>query len=111
VGPYLAGVVRNHARNKRRRHHLARPHDELDADRASSSDDALTLMAKAEEHIRLRACVDRLCDTQRAVVTLRLFEDHSGSDVAAALGLRRGYVDVLLHRAKDSLLACMTEGD
>jgi hypothetical protein len=29
--------------------------------------------------------------------------------VAAALGLTRGHVDVLLHRAKASLLVCMTE--
>src|SRR4051812_19944946 len=28
---YLAGVVRNAARNKRRLHHVARPHDDVDA--------------------------------------------------------------------------------
>ncbi len=111
-GAYLAGVVRNAARNRRRRHDLARPHEPVDlAAPRDESEGALELMAKAEEHIRLRACVDRLCDTQKAVVTLRLFEEQPGEDVAATLGLSRGYVDVLLHRARGSLLSCMTEDD
>ena len=111
-GSYLAGIVRNAARNLRRRHHLARPHDAIESFvPEDTSDGALELFAKAEEHIRLRACVDRLCETQKAVVTLRLLEDRPGEDVARSLGLKRGYVDVLLHRAKGSLLACMTEDE
>jgi RNA polymerase sigma-70 factor (ECF subfamily) len=42
-------------------------------------------------------------------VTLRLVEERDGEDVASALGISRGYVDVLLHRAKGSLFACMME--
>jgi RNA polymerase sigma-70 factor (ECF subfamily) len=106
---FLAAIVRNAARNKRRAHHLARPHDGLDAlapaDGGATSAEAL--VARAEEHVRLRVCVDRLCDVQRAVVTLRLLEERPGEDVAAALGLTRGHVDVLLHRAKASLRACL----
>ena len=116
LGGWLATAVKNAARNKRRRHHLARPHDDLDAldaARSAHADDdagsAESLVARAEEHVRLRACVERLCDTQRAVVTLRLLEERAGEDVAAALGLTRGHVDVLLHRAKHALRACMTE--
>lgn len=109
AGAYLAGIVRNAARNKRRRHHLARPHDAIDALPAIEADDSEALVARAEDHVRLRACVDRLCDTQKAVVTLRLLEERGGEDVAAALGLTRGHVDVLLHRAKHSLRACMLE--
>ena len=102
---YLVGIVRNAARNKRRRHHLSRPH-ELPGDVAS--DVALDeQLVRAEEHVRLRRCVERLCDTQRAVVTLRLLEERDGEDVASALGITRGYVDVLLHRARGSLAACM----
>jgi RNA polymerase sigma-70 factor (ECF subfamily) len=111
-GPFLAGIVVNAARNKRRRHHLARPHDELEAvqpeDGAPSTE---SLVAQAEDHIRLRACVDRLCATQRTVVMMRLLEERHGEDVAAALGLTRGHVDVLLHRAKASLVVCMAEHD
>ena len=107
---YLAGVVRNTARNKRRRHHVARPHEDLDAlpARATHESSAETLVAEAEEHVRLRACVDQLCETQKAVVMLRLLEERPGEDVAASLGISRGYVDVLVHRAKASLRVCMT---
>ena len=109
---FLAAIVRNAARNKRRAHHLARPHDELDALAPGEGDpSAEALVARAEEHVRLRACVDRLCDTQKAVVTLRLLEEQRGEDVAAALGLSRGHVDVLLHRAKASLRACLLEDE
>jgi RNA polymerase sigma-70 factor (ECF subfamily) len=111
-GAYLAGVVRNVARNKRRRHHLARPHGDLDSLPAPAEVDdrsAEKLVAEAEEHVRLRACVDQLCETQKAVVMLRLLDEQPGEDVAASLGISRGYVDVLLHRAKASLRVCMTE--
>ena len=109
--PFLAGVVRNKARNRRRLHHVARPHDDLDALPPAPEDttSAEKLVADAEEHVRLRACVDQLCETQKAVVMLRLLEEQPGDDVAASLGISRGYVDVLLHRAKASLRVCMTD--
>ncbi|MDB5219811.1 MAG: polymerase, sigma-24 subunit, subfamily [Myxococcaceae bacterium] len=106
---YLAGIVRNAARNKRRRHHVARPHEDLDAlPVPSDAASAEKLVVEAEEHVRLRACVDQLCETQKAVVMLRLLEERPGEDVAESLGISRGYVDVLLHRAKASLRVCMT---
>ncbi len=111
---YLAGIVRNAARNRRRRHHVARPHEDVDelpvavAALHPSQRSAEHLVAEAEEHVRLRACVDQLCETQKAVVMLRLLEEQPGEDVAASLGISRGYVDVLLHRAKASLRVCMT---
>jgi RNA polymerase sigma-70 factor (ECF subfamily) len=107
---FLAGIVRNTARNKRRRHHLARAHHALDAvEPSSDAPSTETLVAHAEECVRLRGCVNRLCKTQRTVVMMRLLEERPGEDVAAALGLTRGHVDVVLHRAKASLLVCMTE--
>jgi RNA polymerase sigma-70 factor (ECF subfamily) len=105
AGAWLTTIVRNGARNKRRLHHVAKTHEPIREDHAIREDD----VARAEEHVRLRACVERLCDTQRAVVTLRMLEEKPGEDVAAALGITRGYVDVLLHRARASLFTCMTE--
>jgi RNA polymerase sigma-70 factor (ECF subfamily) len=106
---YVATVTKNAARNRRRRHHLARPHTAIDgAEPASGSASAEELLAAAEEHVRLRACVEQLCETQRSVVMLRLLEEQSGEDVAAILGITRGHVDVLLHRARASLRECMT---
>jgi RNA polymerase sigma-70 factor (ECF subfamily) len=103
-------MVRNAARNRRRRHFRARPH--LDLDKRSLADAGVApaddLIAKAEDHVRLQACVDELCEIQKAVVTLRMLEEQPGEDVAQALGITPGYVAVLLHRATRSLRACMT---
>jgi RNA polymerase sigma-70 factor (ECF subfamily) len=106
----LGGIVRNAARNHRRLHANARPHLEIvDDERVDPklvvAEDLLT---RAEDHVRLRACVEELCTVQKAVVTLRLLEEIPGEDVAATLGISRGHVAVLLHRAKRSLHACMT---
>src|SRR5262249_54457224 len=105
---FLAGVVRNTARNMRRRAHRARPHvavtEQVSSDATPDAD-----LARAEDHIRLHACVDSLCDTQRAVVTLRMLEERNGEDVAALLGITRAHVDVLLHRARASLLTCLVD--
>jgi RNA polymerase sigma-70 factor (ECF subfamily) len=104
----LAGVVRNTARNRRRRHFRALPHEDLAAheppDLAPFADET---MERAEEHVRLRACVEELCEIQRAVVTLRMLEEQPGEDVAASLGLSSNHVAVLLYRARQSLRACM----
>jgi RNA polymerase sigma-70 factor (ECF subfamily) len=107
---FLSGIVVNAARNLRRRHRLARPHHAIDGVELRSAGPSIeTLVAHAEECVRLRACVNRLCETQRTVVLMRLLEERPGEDVAEALGITRGHVDVLLHRAKASLLVCMRE--
>lgn len=105
-------MVRNAARNLRRRHHRLKAHDAIEEDASEgASPTAEEMLAHAEEAIRLRACLSSLCSVQRAVVTLRLLEERSGEDVAAALGLSRGYVDVLVHRAKGALRVCMRAHD
>jgi len=98
-------IVRNAARNHRRRHFRSLPHDELEELASGINTDEL--LAHAEDVVRLRSCVAELCEVQRAVVTLRLLEERSGEDVAVTLGLSRGHVDVLVHRAKASLRVCM----
>lgn len=107
----LGGITRNAARNRRRRHALARPHEPVE-DRAKSALPAADeLLVRAEAHCKLRACVAELCEIQRSVVLLRLLEEQPGEDVAQALGISRGYVDVLTHRAKAALRSCMLRGN
>lgn len=103
----LKTIVRNAARNFRRRHFRSLPHHAWDDDTVSDGANADELLSHAEDVVRLRTCVAELCEVQRAVVTLRLLEERSGEDVAEALGLTRGHVDVLVHRAKASLRVCM----
>ena len=102
--PTLVALVRNVARNARRLHAVARPHEndaavvDAIADAAPAPDARL---AAAEEHGRLARCVGRLADVQRAVVSLRMLDDLPGEDVARTLGLRPGHVAVLLQRRKN----------
>lgn len=109
-GPVLVTIVRNAARNQRRRHFRARPHVELGARELASENDVLQeeLLSRAEDTVRLRACVAELCEIQRAVVTLRLLEEQPGESVAEILGVSANYVAVLLHRAKSALRECMS---
>jgi RNA polymerase sigma-70 factor (ECF subfamily) len=107
----LVTLTRNVARNRRRLHAQARPHGgDPESLAALPADDAGAdeIIAAAEDQIRLHRCVQSLADVQRAVVTLRMLDDVPGEDVAHALGITPGHVAVLLHRAKASLLACMT---
>jgi RNA polymerase sigma-70 factor (ECF subfamily) len=105
----LRTIVRNAARNHRRKHHRAKPHLPVEACCETRADGVTPedAIAHAEEIVRLRTCVSELCGVQRAVVTLRLLDERSGEDVARELGLTRGHVDVIVHRAKDALRACI----
>lgn len=103
----LSGIVRNAARNRRRRHEVARPHEAAAEEHASDGPTADEVLIRRGDHVRLRVCVAELCEIQRAVLMLRLLEEQPGEDVAQSLGISRGYVDVLTHRAKASLRACM----
>jgi RNA polymerase sigma-70 factor (ECF subfamily) len=64
-------------------------------------------VAQEEERSSLQQCILSLRENQRAIVILRFFEDVSGQEVAAQLGMSPEHVAVLLHRAKESLRGCM----
>jgi RNA polymerase sigma-70 factor (ECF subfamily) len=103
----LSTIVRNAARNARRRHHNAKPHVDVDdaglvteAPQERALDDALTAA-------QLEGCMAKLGEVHRHVVTLRVLEELSGDEAAAALGVTPGHVAVLLHRARKQLEACM----
>lgn len=60
-------------------------------------------LERAEVQARVRACIDRLPDANRAVIVLRDFEDLSTSEAAATLGVTETAVKVRLHRARQAL--------
>lgn len=103
----LGVLVRNAARNARRRAHRAVPHVPLDPERADELPPADELVDRAERHARLAGCVDRLAELQRRVVQLRALEELSGTEAAELLGMTPGHVAVQLHRAKKALLRCL----
>jgi RNA polymerase sigma-70 factor (ECF subfamily) len=107
----LSAIVRNAARNLRRRHHHAKPHVDV-ADQALATpvpapDEAIE---RAETQAQLVGCMAKLGDVHRHVITLRVLEELSGEEAAEALGVSAGHVAVLLHRARKQLEACMTAG-
>lgn len=105
----LKTMVRNAARNARRKHARLKQHEPIasDYELPAGGMEIDELLSCAEDVVRLRACVAELCEVQRAVVMLRLLEERSGEDVAQLLQVSRGYVDVLVHRARASLQVCM----
>ena len=106
----LSVLVRNHARNRRRRHEIAQPHDSGDETLALLTAETVPvdeLIAQAEDFALMVGCLDHLGKLQRAVVSLRMLDEVAGEDVAAMLGLPPSHVAVLLHRAKQNLRICM----
>jgi len=106
----LSALVRNHARNRRRRHEIARPHDSGDETLAHLPAEAHPvdeLIAQVQEFALAIGCLETLGKLQRAVVLLRMLDEVAGEDVAAMLRLSPSHVAVLLHRAKQNLRSCM----
>lgn len=104
----LTTIVKNAARNARRRHHRAKPHIDVETSELRASepgpDEALDQAVTAAQ---LVGCMAKLGDAHRHVVTLRVLEELSGDEAAAALGVTPGHVAVLLHRARRELEKCM----
>ncbi len=107
----LAAIVRNAARNARRRHHRARPHiDVEDAALPTAELNPAEALDRAVVAAQLVSCMAALGDVHRHVVTLRVLEELSGDETARELGLTPGHVAVLLHRARKELERCMGPG-
>lgn len=106
----LTVLARNIARNQRRRHYRARPHDHDATDALADDADAPdAIVARAESHVAAVGCMATLGQVQKAVVQLRLVDDVSGEDVAAMLGTSPSNIAVLLHRAKAKLRTCIAD--
>nr|HEX4318131.1 sigma-70 family RNA polymerase sigma factor [Kofleriaceae bacterium] len=103
----LATVVRNAARNARRRHHRARPHVVADDAALAGGATPDRVASDGELVAQLAGCMASLADVQRQVVTLRVLEELSGAEAGRRLGLTAGHIAVLLHRARAHLARCM----
>jgi RNA polymerase sigma-70 factor, ECF subfamily len=107
----LATLVKNHARNARRR--ASRKDvgmDELEGQSLVDQEQQQLdeLLSQAEEHLRLTGCIATLAQVQQTVVTARFFEGLAGQEVSRELGLKPGNVAVILHRAQGNLRGCLT---
>ena len=106
----LVAIVRNAARNARKRHHRAKPHVDVDAAGLVASEPAPdSALDHAQAAAQLSGCMASLGELHRSVVTLRVLEELSGDEAARELGLSAGHVAVLLHRARKALERCMQD--
>jgi RNA polymerase sigma-70 factor (ECF subfamily) len=106
----LSAIVRNVARNMRRRHFRSQPHVDVgDVDLADPAAPADDVIDRAATTARLAGCMAKLGDVHRHVIALRVLEEMSGDDAARALGVTTNHVGVLLHRARKQLERCMAE--
>jgi RNA polymerase sigma-70 factor (ECF subfamily) len=107
-------LVRNIARNRRRRHDYIRPHIVDDAavhELVSDATSADEVIAAAERQAMTLGCMTTLNEVQRAVVNLRLVDEVPGENVARQLGTTPSHVAVLLFRAKQHLRHCVEEAE
>jgi RNA polymerase sigma-70 factor (ECF subfamily) len=107
VDRVLVTITRNAARNMRRKHHRSKPHVEAEIPGDDRPDAALD---RAEQTQQLSICMARLGDAHRHVITLRVLEQLTSAEAAAALGVTANHVGVLLHRARKELADCMLTG-
>jgi RNA polymerase sigma-70 factor (ECF subfamily) len=108
----LTILARNIARNRRRRHDLARPHtsdravlEEIALDQPSADE----LVSQAERRALMMGCLTTLNTLQQRVVRLRLLDDAAGDDVARQIGVTPAHLAVLAFRAKRQLRSCAEE--
>lgn len=110
VAKFLVVLVRNAARNRRRRHYLKKEHigdpetlNKLEADLVNIDE----LVQNAEDHVALQGCLKKLKEVQQNIVRLRMLEDIPGEKVAEIMQISADNVAVLLFRAKKALKACL----
>ncbi|MBP9204337.1 MAG: sigma-70 family RNA polymerase sigma factor [Kofleriaceae bacterium] len=105
----LITITRNHARNQRRRHHRARPHQGVDETQVAPTPTARERLEQAATARQVASCMAELGEPYRLVVTLRVLEELTGEQAARALGVSANHVGVLLHRARRQLASCLAD--
>ncbi len=118
---WLYRIAVNHCLNRLRRRKVVRflslgaagPQEEGDEPReldpASSAPDALAQLQSRERWRRTRRALNRLPESQRAVVVLAKFEGLTQKEIAASLGITEGAVESRLVRAMRQLAAAQEE--
>jgi RNA polymerase sigma-70 factor (ECF subfamily) len=110
LGAWLAGLVRNKARERARAERRRRAREERAAP-ASAVPSAAEVVARVEVHRRVLAAVLELPDPYRTVVWLRFFEDRGPRSIARLLGVPRETVRTQLRRGLDQLRSRLDADD
>lgn len=98
----MASLMRSHAR-RRDRESLAASRGEIPADGSVSQGDGLAAIDASIDSGELLGALGTLPERYQEVIALRFLSDLSAAETATALGISRGNVAVLLHRALAAL--------
>jgi RNA polymerase sigma-70 factor (ECF subfamily) len=97
-------VIRNRRRGRRRREGLL---DRFGAHLARQAEPDLLLLDRR----RLRDCLSRLAERERAILVLTFYAEEPSGTIAARLGLSPDNVRTVRHRAFVRLRDCVTGGE
>ena len=105
---WVLGIAQHKALDRLRRT-AARPRSaEIDPDALSAGEvGAAELIARAQDAERLRRCIERLSEAQRAVVHLAFYEDLAYGEIAQILDCPEGTVKTRMFHAKEGLRRCL----
>jgi len=96
---WLFSIARNLCRDRARAHRRAPTVIPIDETHLLSSNDPLSAAVATETEARLRAAMERLTETQRAVFTLRVAEGWSYREIADVVETTEGAARVHYHHA------------
>jgi len=99
---WLYQILMNQCKNRRRAAGRVRI-EALSEELPASQEDGLTAAIKGEEALRVRRAIDRLPDTQRATVMLRVYEELSYDAIASILQCSVGTAKANFHHAFEKL--------
>jgi RNA polymerase sigma-70 factor, ECF subfamily len=111
VMAWLSGITRNHVRRRLERDRYLQPLDDDAAQVATSSQDPLSELARAERVAALRRAVMSLPVRYREAVVLCDLQELSYADAATALECAIGTLRSRLHRGRALLAAKLRDRD
>jgi len=76
-----------------------------------TSEDIENALVNSEERERVRRVVNDLPPRDRDIIKALFFDERTNDDVCAEFGVDRGYLRVLLHRAKEKFRSAWKGGD
>lgn len=103
---WMFAIARNKLADRARRSARLSFTDET-PERADEGPGPDAVLAAVQDAERVRACLSRLTEAQRAAVRLAFFEDLPYPDVAAREGVPLGTIKTRIHHAKKALMRCL----
>ncbi|MEM8728927.1 MAG: RNA polymerase sigma factor [Pseudomonadota bacterium] len=104
---WLYGIARNKAVDRVRKSQRVTLKDNPDETLADDSPTPQAVMEAASDAARVKECMDKLPDVQRAAVRLAFYEDLSYPEAADVEGVPVGTIKTRIHHAKKLLLRCL----